>query len=151
MYYLYNFEYMNKFKIIEQALKYYGQSGIVGPKSNQNILSFFNKSGHIEIKDDDTPWCSAFMNAVANDLNLPKSGLLNARSWLSVGKETKTPEMGDIVILWRESPTSWKGHVGIFIAKNDSFIWLLGGNQNNEVNISKFELSKVLGYRDITI
>lgn len=140
-----------KFKIVEQALKYYGQSGIVGPKSNNSILSFFNKSGHLEIKDDDTPWCSAFINAVASDLNLPKSGLLNARSWLTIGKETKSPEMGDIVILWRESPTSWKGHVGIYIASNDKFIWILGGNQNNEVNTSKFDKSTVLGYRDITI
>jgi hypothetical protein len=31
-----------------------------------------------------------------------------------VGTKVAYPEPGDIVVFWRESPQSWKGHVGIF-------------------------------------
>src|SRR5574343_407883 len=123
--------------LVIYALSLYGTKGIQGNNHNKDILSFFNKSGHIEIKDDETPWCSAFLNAVCNDLNLPKTGLLNARSWLNVGKSVVSPSIGNIVIFWRESPTSWKGHVAIYIKEDSDYIWCLGGNQNNEVNISK--------------
>ena len=142
---------MNKFKIVEQGLKYYGVKSIPGELHEENIVGFFNKSGHLEIKDDETPWCSAFINAICSDLNLPKSGLLNARSWLKMGKEITVPEMGDIVIFWRESPTSWKGHVAIFIKEDDQSVWVLGGNQGNQVNILEFPKSKILGFRDISV
>lgn len=138
-----------KLSLVKRALQEYGQSAVLGIESNKNILSYFNKMGLIEIKDDETPWCSAFLNAMCIDLNLPFSNRLNARSWLDVGVKTEKPEMGDIVIFWRESPTSWKGHVGIYISEVGNMINVLGGNQTNQVNIAKFEKSKVLGYRSI--
>lgn len=141
----------SKLSLVKRALQEYGQSAILGVESNKNVLGYFNKMGLIEIKDDETPWCSAFLNAMCIDLNLPFSNRLNARSWLDVGVKTEKPEMGDIVIFWRESPTSWKGHVGIYISEVGNMINVLGGNQTNQVNISKFEKSKVLGYRSIVL
>ena len=141
----------SKLSLVKRALQEYGQTAVLGIESNKNILSYFNKMGLIEIKDDETPWCSAFLNAMCIDLNLPFSNRLNARSWLDVGVKTEKPEMGDIVIFWRESPTSWKGHVGIYISEVGNMINVLGGNQTNQVNISKFEKSKVLGYRSIVL
>ena len=43
-------------------------------------LSLCGLDGH-----DETPWCSAFMNAVCYVLGLPRSGSAAARSWLAVG------------------------------------------------------------------
>lgn len=150
---LYIYKDMNEKKIslVISALRLYGTKGVQGPENNPVILSFFDKTGKIKVNDDETPWCSAFLNGIANDLGFKKSGLLNARSWLNVGVGVTSPSLGDIVIFWRESPTSWKGHVAIYIKEDSNYIWCLGGNQNNEVNISKFEKSKVLGYRDIAI
>ena len=120
-------------------------------KKNNKIVEYFKKAGFFNAGEDETPWCSVFLNAICMDLSLPRSKNMTARSWLTVGQRVATPEMGDIVIFWRESPTSWKGHVGIYISESEEFINVLGGNQNNEVNISKFEKSKVLEYRSLFI
>lgn len=139
-----------KLNIVKTALSMIGQRAILGPQNNEKLMSFFNRSGKIVITNDDTPWCSAFLKAVLLEVGLVNFATLAARSWLSVGKEINKPELGDIVIFWRESPQSWKGHVGIYVAENDSNIYVLGGNQANEVNISQFPKKQVLGFRDIT-
>lgn len=140
-----------KLHIIKRALQDYGTRSIPGAQANNKILSYFDKSGQVQIKDDEIPWCSAFMNAVMGDLGLPTTQNLGARNWLSIGELTGNAEMGDIVILWRESPTSWKGHVGLYICEEGEFVWILGGNQNNEVNISKFPKSRILAIKSVII
>ena len=54
-----------------------------------------------------------------------------------------------IAIFWRESPESWKGHVGIYINEDDGNIFLLGGNQgpNRSVMIQRYSMDRLLGYR----
>jgi uncharacterized protein (TIGR02594 family) len=79
----------------------------------------------------------------------PHSGKLNARSWLTVGGETSEPEVGDIVVLWRESPTSWKGHVGFYVRETEHLIFVLGGNQHNQVGINGYGKHRLLGYRKL--
>lgn len=140
---------VTKFDLVKKALIEIGTSSYPGEKTNNKVIDYFKKAGFLNTKDDEIPWCSVFLNAICMGLDLPRSKNMGARSWLNIGKETKTPEMGDIAILWRESPTSWKGHVGIFIAETEKDIFLLGGNQNNEVNISKFSKEKVLSYRSL--
>jgi hypothetical protein len=54
---------------------------------------------------------------------------------------------GDIVVFWRESIKSWKGHVGFYIREKDGWIYTLGGNQANQVKISAYPKSRVLSYR----
>ena len=140
---------MNNIEIVKRALEEYGVKGIQGPEANPKILSYFNKSGKITVQEDEVPWCSAFMNFIADELGLEKTEKLNARSWLDLGIEKDKAELGDIVILWRESKESGKGHGGIFIKMDNNFVYLLGGNQNNEVNISEFPKEKVLGIREL--
>ena len=77
----------------------------------------------------------------------PYTGKLNARSWLDIGMETNNPQPGDVVVLWRESKNSWKGHVGFYINRVDDEIFILGGNQDNQVKISGYPSSRLLGYR----
>jgi len=136
-------------RILDRALDFYGLREVPGEKNNPTILKFFTDIGHKWVQSDETAWCSAFINWIAWDLNLPRSGKLNARSWLDVGEETLDPLKGYIVILWRESESSWKGHVGIFIRDDDTNIYVLGGNQNNEVNISPYPKGRLLGYRKL--
>jgi len=137
-------------RILDRALDFYGLREIPGEKNNPTILKFFTDVGHKWVQSDETAWCSAFINWLAWDLRLSRSGELDARSWLNVGEETPVPNKGDIAILWRESIDSWKGHVGLYIRSNDSYIWLLGGNQSNEVNISAYPIGRVLEYRKLS-
>lgn len=78
-----------------------------------------------------------------------RSGAMNARSWLLVGEEIVDPKLGDIVVFWRESLESWKGHVGIFIgfSEDKRRVFCLGGNQRNKVCILPYDAERVLGYR----
>ena len=79
------------------------------------------------------------------------SGKANARSLLSAGKEIKEEDVkvGDIVILWRGSKNGWMGHVGFVAGFVGDEVKILGGNQNNAVNIRNYPKSRVLGYRRI--
>ena len=135
--------------VIEKALSQFGIKEIVGKQHNQQVLKYFNEIGHEWVKDDETAWCSAFVNWVCKTSGKPYSRKLNARSWLSVGVKKNKPQLGDIVVLWRESKTSWKGHVGFFIRQTKDWIYVLGGNQNNQVNITAYRKSRVLEYRKL--
>ena len=134
---------------IEKAISQYGIKEIVGKEHNPEVLKYFKDIGHSWVKNDETAWCSAFANWVCQETGKNHSGKLNARSWLNIGVKTDAPELGDIVVLWRSSPQSWKGHVGFFIRETKSWIYILGGNQNNQVKISAYPKSRLLEYRKL--
>ncbi|TDQ27617.1 TIGR02594 family protein [Tenacibaculum caenipelagi] len=135
-------------KLIEIALSQIGIKEIVGRQDNPEVLKYFNEIGYDGSKlKDETAWCSAFANWVCKKAGLPYTCKLNARSWLKVGCKTDTPRIGDIVVLWREKPDSWKGHVGFFIREDVDYIYVLGGNQSNQVKISAYSKYKLLEYR----
>lgn len=138
-------------KTIAFATNYIGLQETRGPGHNDFIIKMFADIGHAWVDNDETAWCSCFVNWVALKVGLSRSGKLDARSWLNVGEQTSYPRPGDVVIFWRESKDSWKGHVGIFVgltSKGD--IYTLGGNQQNEVNISVYPSSRLLGFRRLT-
>jgi uncharacterized protein (TIGR02594 family) len=118
--------------IISKALSEYGVKETVGSKDNLRILKYFNETGFdgSKLKDE-------------------YSGQLTARSWLRVGTSTHTPKVGDIVVLWRESPQNWKGHVGFFIKETKNYVYVLGGNQRNMVCIKAYPKPRVLDYRQL--
>lgn len=140
-------------KLIKIAVNELGQKEISGSTHNIAIINYAEQSGFEWINDDETPWCSIFANWCALQAGLKGSGKANARSWLLVGiKVDHAPEPGDIVIFWRESPDSWKGHVGFFFgySKDQSRVYCLGGNQGNQVSISAYPSSTVLGIRRLS-
>ena len=103
--------------------------------------------GNPEMIDDDwTSWCSCYMNKKIQDAGGKGTRNALARSWLNWGKELKTPKEGCITILKRGNST-WQGHVGFFVKETENTVTLLGGNQGNDVKLSTFLKSSVLGYR----
>ena len=133
------------------ALSQYGVTEALGKAHNKTILNYFKEIGLQWVKTDETAWCSAFVNWVAIKSEKKRSGLLTARSWMKVGKEVETPNLGDVVVFWRERKSSWKGHVGFFIgySQDKKTIYCLGGNQNNQVNIKGYPSYRVLGFRTL--
>ncbi|CAL2077752.1 conserved protein of unknown function [Tenacibaculum sp. 190524A02b] len=135
-------------KILEIALSQIGIKEVKGSADNPEVLKYFDEIGFNGRKlHDETAWCSAFANWVAKTAGMQFTGKLNARSWLKVGREVTSPQMGDVVVLWRESPNSWKGHVGFFIRKTNRHIYILGGNQRNSVCIIAYPINRLLQYR----
>ncbi len=135
--------------LLDFSMREYGVEETKGGLHNPTILKYFQESGNEWVHDDETAWCSAFMNAMAIRAGLEYSGKLNARSWLDVGQEVESPMPGDVIIFWRSSPDSWKGHVGIYINHDEdgNHINVLGGNQSNKVCISGYDKGRLLGYR----
>ena len=117
--------------------------------NNPQILNYAFEAGLNNDGTDEFAWCSIFMNWLAGKAGLEKSNKVNARSWLTVGLEISQPAIGDIVVFWRGARTGWKGHVGIFygFTNNNTSVNVLGGNQNNGVNIKSYSAHRVLGYR----
>lgn len=136
-------------KFLEIAIAEIGVKEIAGAEDNQTIVSYAHESGFEWVNDDETPWCSIFVNWCAQKAGLVSSKKANARSWLTIGHAVESPEPGDVVVYWRGSIDSWTGHVGIFIGYNKSGdrIFTLGGNQGNQVSITAYPASKLLGFR----
>jgi uncharacterized protein (TIGR02594 family) len=136
--------------IIKTALSQYGVKEIPGATDHPQIVKYFTELGFDGSKlKDETAWCSAFANWVAKITGHEFSGKLNARSWLSVGTSTEAPKWGDVVVLWRESPESWKGHVGFYVKESKRYVYVLGGNQRNSVCIKAYPKSRVLDYKKL--
>jgi len=138
-------------KVLKLAFEELGVKEISGSQHATRILQYADESGMAYINDDETPWCSVFANWVCTKLELPKSGKPNARSWVNVGETTEHPKPGDVVVFWRESRESWKGHVGFYLghSKDQSKIYCLGGNQGNEVSVAPYDAAKVLRFQTI--
>ena len=138
--------------IITIAMQELGTQEFDGTASNPRILQYAEEAGFPDYTDDDIAWCSLFMNWVATKGRMKCTKKLNARSWLNTDTGLivdEQPEPGDVVIYWRESPESWKGHVGIFLgySRDQTRIYTLGGNQNNRVSISAYKANRLLGFR----
>lgn len=131
------------------GFKEYETADIAGPQSNPRILQYFAKVGQAWVQDDDTAWCAAFVGFCLESVGIPSTKALNARSYLKFGKPTTTPKFGDIVVFWRISPTSVYGHVAFFLKESGGYTYTLGGNQSDEVCVSKYPTSTVLGYRTL--
>ncbi|WP_430409245.1 TIGR02594 family protein [Kordia sp.] len=138
--------------LLEIAHSQYGVTEEKGKLHNPTIVNYFKEIGHQWVSNDETAWCSAFMNWIALKAGKKKSGKLNARSWLTVGRKVTKPIQGDVVVLWRDQKRSWKGHVGLFInySEDKKHIYVLGGNQNNQVNIKRYPAYRLLGFRRLT-
>jgi uncharacterized protein (TIGR02594 family) len=92
---------------------------------------------------DETPWCSAFVNWCVTHAALKGTGSAAARSWLSWGQPLDKPRRGCIAVLSRDGG----GHVGFYLRTVGTQIHLLGGNQNNAVCTRSYDRARLLGYR----
>ncbi|PRP68098.1 TIGR02594 family protein [Nonlabens agnitus] len=134
-------------RAIDIALQDYGLKEVPGANHEQKIIQMFKDAGHSWVQDDETAWCSAFVNSVHHKACLPLSRKLNAISWLEIGEPVTDPVVGDVVVFWRKFKGSGYGHVGFYINETDTHIRVLGGNQSNEVNIALYPKDRLEGYR----
>ncbi|MDB4950006.1 MAG: hypothetical protein JWM27_2655 [Gemmatimonadetes bacterium] len=122
-----------------------GQTEIEGAKNNARIVEY-HAATSLKASDDETPWCSAFVNWCMKQAGIKGSGEANARSWLSWGRAVSEPVRGCVVVLTRGGSTT-SGHVGFYMGPNGDRIQVLGGNQSNSVKLSNYPTADILGYR----
>ncbi len=134
---------------LDIALKEYGVWEWPGTDNNPRVLNYFKEIGQTWVKNDETAWCAAFVNWCLVKAGKPQTGSLAARSFLSYGVSTKNPQLGDIVVFWRGKIDGAEGHVGFYISETQSYVYVLGGNQSDQVNILRFSKAQLLDYRQI--
>lgn len=144
--------------LLSIALSQYGLKEILGKIDNPEITKYFTSCGFTaSALRDETSWCSAFVNWCAQAACKPMSGKLNARSWLTVGAGVADGQqrLGDVVVFWRGAHKDElitgsnlkKGHVGFYIREDAQYVYVLGGNQSNQVSIAPYAKNRVLNYR----
>lgn len=135
--------------LLKIAFNELGTQEIEGDEHNPEVLKYAKDTKIAGITTDEIAWCSTFVNWVAWKCGLQISGKANARSWLSVGTKVTVPEPGDVVVYWRDSPQSWKGHVGFFLgfSLDKKRVYTLGGNQGNRVSVSAYRTENVLSFQ----
>lgn len=116
-----------------------------GSKHNKRILEF-HATTSLKAKNDEVPWCSSFVNwVVTKQCGMNGTNSAAARSWMKWGKPLKKPVKGCIVVFTRTGG----GHVAFFHSEDKDYIYCLGGNQSNSVNISAYKKDRLLGYRGV--
>ena len=114
-------------------------------RHNPEILSFYKDVGHAEIRRDEVPWCAAFVGACLERSGVRSTRSLLARSYLDWGERLPVPCWGAVVVLSRGSDPN-AGHVGFYLGESGHAIVLLGGNQSNQVSVTAYDKSRVLGF-----
>lgn len=125
-----------------------GVKEFAGEADNPKIMGYFRDAGFAGIDSETTSWCAGFANACLERSGVPGSKSLAARSFLQWGKKVTSPKPGDIVVFWRNSPSSWQGHVGFFLSQSATHISVLGGNQGDAVKIANYPKNQLLGFRE---
>ncbi len=136
---------------IDTALKEIGvkEDGVKGT-SNAEIEKYYKatfgeyykwKEERVKnIDDDEKPWCACFVTWVMDESGYGEEVKLVVRQafsldWREFGKKVKKPTYGTICIKKRARG----GHIGFVVGESGDgkYYYVLGGNQNDEVNISK--------------
>lgn len=129
-------------KILIEALKLRGIKEIPGARHSLQIMKWAEELGLNRVyTSDEIPWCGLFIAKVVKDADYePVKDPLWARNWAKFGTKVEEAMLGDILVFQRGSG----GHVGIYIAEDSTCYHVLGGNQGNEVNISRIEKSRCI-------
>lgn len=122
-------------KVIEIASKLIGTREIVGNKHNHIILNWAKELGLDKVyTNDEIPWCGLFIAYVVKQAGFtPVNNPLWARNWSTFGNKQTIAMLGDVLVLSRDKG----GHVGFYVGEDDTCYHVLGGNQNNTVNITR--------------
>ena len=137
---------MNKPHWLEIAEKEIGTKEIPGEQDNPRILEYAQATS-LGAHDDETPWCSSFVNWVMAESGLILTRSAAARSWLTWGSPLGQPALGAVVVLSRP-PNPASGHVGLVEGMvGAQRVAVLGGNQGNAVSVAVFPRARVLAFR----
>jgi uncharacterized protein (TIGR02594 family) len=132
----------------EIARGYIGTTEGPGPENNPVIIEMYASVGHDWVEHDSVAWCAAFVGHCLERAGIRSTRQLTARSYLAWGVpvEIADAQLGDIGVIPRGT-SSWQGHVFFIERIEGSWVWGLGGNQSDAVNMKRYPVSKLLGVR----
>ncbi len=103
--------------------------------NNAEVTDFLASDGGTAGDPAQVPWCADFVQTCLA-LSLPAEPLPTnpyaSIAWARFGRAV-APSFGAILCFWRDSPDSWKGHVGFCVEVAPTHILLRGGNQSDAI------------------
>lgn len=130
---------------LEHARRHLGVREVPGMRHEPLILAWWRAIKRGGIKDDETPWCAAFVGAMLEAVGLMSTRFEGARSYATWGQPLPYAAMGAIVVLWRRGGG---GHVGFEVGRDAvGNVMLLGGNQSNAVSVAAFSPARIVARR----
>jgi uncharacterized protein (TIGR02594 family) len=140
----------NQRTLLEIAKGELGTKEIPGPQSNPRILQYAKDQGIKGYTNDDTAWCALFAGWVIHKAGYKPTGSLRAKSYLEWGVPATIADVpsGNVVAVFhRGKPGAPTGHVGIVSRMTDKSLYLVGGNQSNNVTEALYKQDKLLALR----
>ena len=129
----------------EEAKRLLGVREGPGAADNPVILDWADDLD-IHYPHDDIPWCGLFVahcvGSTLPDEPLPVNPL-GAKNWGRFG-QTSSAAPGAVLVFWRESPTSGKGHVGFYHGEDAAAYHVLGGNQGDRVSVARVAKNRLI-------
>ena len=121
------------------AKSYIGATEGPGPANNPVILEMYATVGHDWVEHDSVAWCAAFVGHCLEQAGIRSTRKLTARSYLDWGVpvDIADAQPGDIGVIPRGS-SSWQGHVFFVDRIEGGWVWGLGGNQSDAVNVRRY-------------
>jgi uncharacterized protein (TIGR02594 family) len=128
-------------RILVQAVKQLGVKEFVGKEHNPIILGWAKNLGLERIyTNDEIPWCGLFIAECCRAAGLEVvERPLWALNWNKFGNRVSEPMLGDVLTFKRNGG----GHVGIYVGEDQTHYHVLGGNQNNAVNVARIAKSRL--------
>lgn len=119
--------------------------GLHESRNKSRIWAWLRSDGATVGDPTKIPWCGDFVQtAIALsmvDEPIPENPYL-AANWMKFGKHVK-PQQGCVLVFWRGSPSSWKGHVGFYVGEDSTHYHVLGGNQSNAVTVARIAKNRL--------
>lgn len=136
-------------KVIKNAVAELG-NGELGGNNKGKYVRLYNQGM-------ESSWCAGFVSYILqksgyNELGYEVSSRRIYNEAKKLGLVTNEPKPGYLIMFWRESPSSWKGHIGIIIEVNGNVIKTIEGNKGKypaKVRICEYDknnIPKLLGY-----
>lgn len=164
-------------KIVREGLKEYGLLEAPGTPNNPTIIAWADEVGKAKgdayakwaadwYNKDSIPWCGLYAAVIAcrsaegtpaPEKRMPPRNYLSALAWADFGEPVAFKDKngyaleniitGDIAVFTR----SGGGHVGIIlgVSPRGSYVYVLGGNQSDQVNIMKFPVGRLYAVRRV--
>lgn len=143
-------------RVLEVARGELGTHEIRGSRDNPRVLEY-HQATSLKAKDDETSWCSSFVNWTMQRAGVQGTNSAAARSWLNwgqaVAKDAAHVKPGDVIVFPRGNNPA-QGHVAIVSeVLGNGMVRVIGGNQGvrgenyDGVTYSERTLSSALGVR----
>jgi hypothetical protein len=74
------------------------------------------------------------------------------KGWTQAPNSDYSPKPGDVVVWWRESLSSGKGHIGLVHQVRDGFLYTIEGNKSPKVQGFSYvfcRMDKLLGFGQV--